>query len=470
MAVALITRKSTRDDAKVSLGRQEALGREWAQQHRPGVPVLLFEDAAVSGTVMDRPGWVAFTDALKAGVITDVWAWEQSRLTRAGVTAWDDVCRLLSAAGIYEVHTHRQGQVRVAEGDRLHGSINSVMDQHEREVLRVRTIDGLEHIANEGRPTGSTGYGYRRIYGDDGRPILVPEPDEAAEVRRMVEAVAAGSSLGLVASELNERGVPTPSGAKQWRRESVKVIVTAPRIIGQRVHRGKVVGKALWDPIVDRSVWELAQQRIGQPVKRAGTRRRYLLSGGLAVCDACDKPLISASTKARGQRLPSYQCPSPRRMEKGCGKCSILAERLEPYVLSVVGEWLMDPAVTTEMQRQQRATQADSGPLRDELDRIDAQLADMAVQWASGDRTDIEYAAARRTFAERRQAITDELAALSPQREVTIPDLQAAWATGNTEDQRIVIDALARVRVRGAFHAGRRLTVEERVRVSKAWD
>lgn len=470
MAVALVTRKSSRDEHKVSVTRQETMGREWAETFRPGTPVLVFEDNATSGVVMDRPGWQAFVKAVKAGHITDVWTYEQSRITRAGGGAWDDICELLSAHGIREVHTTRQGAISVVEGDRLHGAFNSVLDKHEREVLRVRTLDGIKHAAEAGKPGPSTGYGYRRIYNAAGKPQLEPDPTEAEHVRAMVSAVAAGDSLGVIAKRLNDNGVPTPRGATQWRRESVKAIVTAPRIAGLRVHQAKVIGPATWPAIVDRKLWERAQARLTtrRPGTVASDRRRYLLTGGLAVCAACGTALISGTTPVRGVREPSYQCPHPSRPDGGCGKCSILASRLEDHVVTVIGGWLNDPVTIEAVNDYLRAENVNADPIHAELQEVEARMADLAVRYANDDIIEIEYAAERRTYHERRQALLGQLAYV-PVEEVTLDELQAVWAEAGV-GRKPVISALAEpVRVAGAFRDGRRLTVEERVTVEPRW-
>lgn len=465
VVVAIITRKSSRDEHKVSVMRQEAMGREWAEAFRPGVPVEVFEDNATSGVVMDRPGWVAFTQAVKAGVITDVWTYEQSRLTRAGGGAWDDVCALLSAAGIREVHTTRQGAISVVEGDRVHGRINSVMDQHEREVLRVRTLDGLKHAAADGKPGAATGYGYKRTYDESGRPVLEPDEEQVPHVRAMVQAVADGDSLGVIAARLNELGVPTANGAKVWRREAVRAIVSAPRIVGLRVHQARVVGPAKWEAIVDRATWERAQARLMtmRPGTVASKRRQYLLTGGLAACAACGTPLISGTTLLRGERLPSYQCPHPSRVENGCGKCSILADRLEDHVTELVWKHLTDPAYLDAINDLLRAGAVDTRPIHAELEHVEGLMADLAVRHANEEVIEVEYAAERRTLAERRQALLGQLAH-APVEEITIDRLLAAWEHGGIS-RRPIIPLLVEtpILVRGAFSDGHRLTVEDRV-------
>lgn len=466
MAVAIVTRKSTRDEAKVSITRQEAWGREWAEANRPGEQVLVFSGDAVSGADMQRADWLAFVDAVTAGVVSDVWAWEQSRLTRAGAQSWDEVCELLTAAGIRSVQTHRQGAVSVVEGDRIHGRMNAVLDQHERELARVRTLEGLADLASQGKPGGATGYGFRRVYGPDGKPILEPDPKQAREVVRMVKAIAAGASLGVVVDDLNRRNVPTPSGGKRWRRDSVRAIVTSPRVVGQRVHQAKIVGAAQWPAIVDEDMWKQARARLqsNRPGTTLDDRRRYLLTGGLARCAHCDSALIASTTPVRGMRLPSYACPHPSRPDGGCGKCSILADRLEQHVHDEVAGLFKDQVWVDAVNAALAAVGPEREPLQQELARIDGQLEALAVKWATGELLDVEHQAARSVLVDARREVESGLFALPVVPDVDVETLAGLWSGADVTGRRDVLVALgAVVSVRGAFAVGRRLLLAERV-------
>lgn len=473
--LAIVTRKSTRDEQQVSIGRQEKLGRAWAKANRPGVPVAVFSDNATPGTDMERPGWVAFTTAVRAGQVDDVWAYEQSRLTRAGATTWDEVCVLLWAAGIEQLHTHVQGSIGVVEGNRLQGRILAVVDQEERERVKVRVRDAFVNIAEEGRPTGATGFGYRRTRDDDGRPALEPDPDQAPTVRWMVDEIAAGSSLGLVARTLTERGVPTSRGGK-WTSMSVKLIVTAPRIVGERVHRGRLVGPARWPAIVDRGVWDRAQARLAdhRPGRTASQRRQYLLTGGLAVCGGCGHALTSATTSVRGKPEPSYHCPHPSLSNGGCGHCSIVARNLEPHVVAAVAALLADEDHITELNRFLATGRADTAPIREALAEAEGRLVELAERWATGEMLDIEHAAARRSLVAQREKLHADLAAHPVEVSVSAEEIAADWAAatdaGDVAAMRPVVATLLRpVVVERAFRDGRRLTVAERVTIEPAF-
>lgn len=470
--VALYCRRSVDPaDLGVSVAVQEKACRRYAAEHWPDLPVVAYvdNDLSAANPGVHRPRYAAMVDAIRAGRVAQVVVREQSRLTRQ-VDQWEALCTTLQVAKIDAVHQTHGGPVSVTEGSRLPGRIMAVVDAEYVEQVKVKVKLALESNAEDGRPHGRPGYGYRRDE-VDGRVVWEPDEQTAPIARRVVAEVAAGDSLGLVATRLNQEGVPTPRGAKRWAGSTVRSIVTAPRLIGQRVHLGSL-SPATWPPIVDEGIWRKAQARLGQ--NPAGTtaadRRRYLLTGGLAVCDACDTPLISSTTPVRGERVPSYQCPHPSRPDGGCGHCSILAGRLEDHVTAQVGEWLATPAFVAALNHYLSADALDVAPIREELADVEARLAHLAAQWAAGEILELENHAARRGLLARRSDLMAELDRHPAPVSVTAEQIAQGWEDGDVQVRRGLVRVVAGpIRVVSAFADGRRLTTAERVAVHPAW-
>ncbi len=79
---------------------------------------------------------------------------------------------------------------------------------------------GLEGRVRAGKSAGGISYGYEtvRTLGPDGIPTTGDSrivPEEAAEVRRMFEAFAAGRSPRAIAMALNAESIPGPAG-RAW--------------------------------------------------------------------------------------------------------------------------------------------------------------------------------------------------------------------------------------------------------------
>ncbi|WP_407924509.1 recombinase family protein [Actinomadura physcomitrii] len=149
--------------------------------------------------------------------------------------------------------------------------------------------------AQRGIPhTGGRTFGYRLVDGAPGAIEVVPE--EAAVIRAAVAACAEGRSWGAMTDIFARSGLPTGNGGP-WRTQTVKQIISSPRLAGLRMLDGEIVigpnGSPVlgcWEPIISRAEWEAVRARY-EPRRRAPggrslagngrTPRKYLLSGFL---------------------------------------------------------------------------------------------------------------------------------------------------------------------------------------------
>ena len=165
---------------------QERWGRDYAGSAWPGMPIRVFADNDISAANGDkRPGYDRLREAISQGEVAHVWAVEQSRLERREVE-WFQLAALLDAAGITELHTNRDGIVRVR--DEVVG-IKAVLNADEVRKLKRRVNDRLDAIAAEGRPAGSVVFGYRHGRDETGGKTLVQIPEQAEAIRGAAERV-----------------------------------------------------------------------------------------------------------------------------------------------------------------------------------------------------------------------------------------------------------------------------------------
>jgi site-specific DNA recombinase len=95
--------------------RQEQWGRSYATRVWPGPPMRVFSDTGIAAANGDaRPGYGSLRDAVAHGEIGHLWCVEQSRLERQEI-GWFVLAAELAEAGIGEVHTDRDGIVRVGD-------------------------------------------------------------------------------------------------------------------------------------------------------------------------------------------------------------------------------------------------------------------------------------------------------------------------------------------------------------------
>lgn len=433
---------------------QVEAGLRYAAEHFPGSRVEVYADNDLSGADPDvyRPDYDRLLHDIRAGHVDHVVCSEQNRLTRRPAE-WEELVIVLTKAGIDRVHCWRTGTVEVA-GSKLVGRILAAVDAEEVERLRARVTDRLRAIAEEGRPHGGSYFAYTRTV-KDGRPHLEPDPERAEVVREAASRLLAGWSLSALASDLNARGIPRSRGGKAWTASSVRSLVSNPAVAGYRTYRGALI-PGTWSPVLDPEVWYHVRHLLAQDIRvdtptglysasrvRELPRRRYLLTGGLAVCAVCQEPLgASQRQDRRKERTAVYGCRT-----KGCYKVSILAVPLEDHVARELLRELDTPRFRSQL--------ADDGSERTKLtERIsaaEARKAEIAGKYAAGEMDDLEWAAARAATTKRISGLTAELASLPPREVFDVDAVRDAWGLMTLGERRAVVSRFVReVRVSAA--------------------
>lgn len=166
---------------------QERWGRKYTARTWPGVPVRVFADNDLSAAADDvvRPEYARLREAIGRGEIAHVWAVEQYRLKRREI-AWFEFVALMDAAGIPELHTDRDGVVRVRDDV---ASIKAVLGAGEVRRLKRRINDTLAEKAALGEPPASRPFGYRHATTEDGTKTYEAVPSEADAIRQAAESV-----------------------------------------------------------------------------------------------------------------------------------------------------------------------------------------------------------------------------------------------------------------------------------------
>lgn len=428
---------------------QEGWGRDYAAKVWPGLEVRVFTDndlSAASGGI--RPGYEALRAALAVGNVAHLWAVEQSRLERTEV-GWFAFAAQLDEAGVAELHTNRDGVVRVR--DEVAG-IRAVIAAGEVRKLRRRVRDKHAELAAQGRPAGGHPYGYRHAAAADGTRTLEIIPEQAEVIRESAEKVLAGWSLTRVANELVDRGLTGGQGGK-ITSQTIRGMLTNPVVAGFRSHHGQLT-RGVWEAVLAEETWRAVRDRLSaprivlrsdggtHPVRDLGPRpntrttgRRYLLTGGVAVCAVCGAPLSAGLKQVRARKVPYYLC-----LQKMGGRAcvGILAEATEA---EVVGRLL------TELDNPEfRAALAvdDHADRRQDIDRqlrnTEGRRKELAALWAGGELTAEEWRTARQAIELREQQLRLDLAAVpAPVADVDIDLIGEAWPAMNLDERREII-------------------------------
>ncbi|MFJ4735206.1 recombinase family protein [Streptomyces sp. NPDC088770] len=334
-----------------------------------------------------------------------------------------------------------------AAGRLLAGLLGEV-DTFEVEQMSEREQREMRQRVERGEiPTGPRCFGYT----PDGDEVI---DTEAAEVRKMYQALAAGGTLSGIAADLNKREILNRNG-KAWTHNAVRYLLMNERYAGLREYNGTTyTGK--WPAIVNEDVWRQAVAILTDPSRKTspGPARKWLLSG-LARCGVCNNgtTVTSAQRSAKGsyEGARIYKCRGPvKHLGRTAEPIDRLIAGVEPgQPLGLVPQLLVREDAA-------RLLLDDERPDMDELNAkatvLRARLKNMADAFADDDEADaLEFKRAVRRIKDRLKEIEQQMT--SPARAAVLgelvrsDDIVAAWAATPLDRKRAVVDMLMTVTI-----------------------
>jgi site-specific DNA recombinase len=473
-----------------SVDDQEAEGTAWAR--RAGADLVrVFTDPGLSASqfaTKERPGFRKLLAAVEAGEIDVVWVWAIDRSQR-------DLRVFTELRDLFQ----RQ-QVALSVNGRLHDpniyddwmmlGFTSMFGERYSVELSKNVRRGQKSAAADGAPHGPIPYGYKRtraqnrpeglpadrVWMDSTKLFVWQEPDlwdgdeqavdrsPAWVVREIYRRAAAGDSLGAIARDLNDRGIPLPRGGNpgprnRWTNTQIKRIALNPAYLGLRVYQHDWAGEGWakahksvmpvpgkWPPLVGEEQFWQVHRLLTDPARK--TDRPYAaksLLSCLVTCAKCGGEVAAAWTgRNNGTRYNVYAC--------GYRRCaSISRERLDDYVEEVMVKFLSDPDVYAELTRVDNSADADQA--RADADQARAELAQVFADLEAG-----LVSARAATIEERRltEVITEaEQRARKASAEPVLaghagPGAEAAWGRASLEVKRQIIRRVADIRLKPA--------------------
>lgn len=386
MRVATYARVSTlgQSERGHSLAEQKATLAAYCEKNQLTL-VEHVSDAAVSGTIADRPGIVRLRELVAARVIDAIICAKVDRLARKaflGEAFIDEMARL-GVAVIFSDQQFAPGAV----GDLTRGILGHVA-QFEHSQITERLISGRTRKAKDRAvmPSGRPPFGFRQVSvsearavpafaGRDGETLIVEE--EAAVVREAFRRYAAGEPMADLCRWLQEDPVAGSRGV--WKHVRLKWMLRNEAYAGVRRFRGQVIP---CPAIVSPEVWQATQARLERSSTSSGRPSLAYLLSGCVFCDEC-KNQNGTPRRCVGWRMAHhpgarryYRCPSVSdSFRESCG-ISIRAERLETMVRKQL-EFNFRPGVLAAEARR---------------------LAEL--EWATGNSVEVEIARLRQTLAQ----------------------------------------------------------------------
>lgn len=199
-------RVSTEEQADSRAGLEAQRAAILAEAERRGWKLVeVIEDAGYSGKNLKRPGIQAALEALQSRRADTLVVAKLDRLSRS----------LLDFAGLMDKATRERwalvaldlGVDTTSPAGEAMANVLATFAQFERRLIGQRTREALATKKAQGVRLG--------------RPTNVP----AEVVERVREAKDRGLSLRAIAAMLNEDGVPTGQGGRQWYASSVKAVL-----------------------------------------------------------------------------------------------------------------------------------------------------------------------------------------------------------------------------------------------------
>jgi len=497
--------------ARVSLDRREraSVEEQLADLHatikRLGwVPIAELADNDVPASRYsreDRPAWLQLLRLIRSGALDAVGFWELSRSTRRRVEwaefaelAIDHRLRILVGSSVY--NADNPNEMHILDMMATQGILE--VGQSSKRLRRFQRAN-----AEQGRPAGVPGYGYRRRYDPATGRLIGQEPDPAeAEVVRMVaQWIKAGWSINRIAGELNRRRIPTERGrlageryvdsrgrervALGWVPANLRRVMSRPELKGVRTHKGQEVARGQWEPVLSPTEWAEVQAAFTRTRRRAaaaGQRfsrdgaARWLLSGG-AVCDVCGGDIRAVPRRGHGRAPDGEVDPAGWRY-----RCAGLYEGAPMGHVSRRADWLdeaVEVLVVREFARPDvlEAFVDREGPeeverARVEILKIEEELRqleeDVEVGLVTPRIASARERALQRQLEELRQAARPRLVDPLVARLADAEDVLAVWRGWGLDQRRAALRVATReIRVLPARVPGRntRPPVEELVRI-----
>jgi site-specific DNA recombinase len=398
-----------------------------------------------------RPGYEAMIEQARRGQLDAIIAWDADRLTRQPIEN-EALIDLAERHGVKLATVTGEYDLATANG-RLHFRIKGAVARHESEQKADRLRLKHKEIAEDGRPNGGP-----RPFGFLADRVTI-NGDEAALLREAADRLLKGETAWGICSDWERRGVKTGTGAT-WRTRTLKRLLESPRVAGLRAHRGVVVGKATWDPILDEPTWRRVKAVLA--VQHGVTGPRAYLLAGLLVCGRCggDAKLKSQPVVRKDGSRRSYQCVA-------CFGLARLAEPLEAHVRDRVA------AALDEARLRQAVDQDDREPARllALLEEADQRLAEAEhARFVTGELRPDRFPAIQAELEARIAELQRQLAKV---RRAELPSgsaLLAAWDRMTLDEQRAAVtQAVERVVVKPCGRGLRGARAVNRETVEVVW-
>lgn len=315
-------------------------------------------------------------------------------------------------------------------------------------------------LATAGKFTGGPiPYGWEMV----GKVPVIVEGD-AVEIRKAVNSIIAGASIGSIVRDLNARGVLTRRG-QVWTSTSVRNLVMRPTNAGLSSYHGEILGASVFPPIVSEDQWRTASAIVKDPSRRSAfdSKVKHLLAGMLR-CGTCGGAMKTSSRmQGTSSRTTShyYKC-----ITRGDGHSFQTAAPVEDLVSKVTVAHLENQQSQGKMSFPD--DEAKLAKLRTEALTLRGRLDESANSFADGIITAKQLETITTRVREQLDKTTASMSALghgSPLPPPNVANIRDWWAAVGIERQRAIIDSIMAIYVDPIRKSAPRTFDPERIRI-----
>lgn len=327
---ALYARVSTEDQvdrAFASVEAQLETLRAWVTE-RGGEIVAEYIEEGVSGTKSKRP---VMTKLINEIAVRGV-----------GVVLTTSLCRLGRGAAyhVLENRIHEEGatvrSVDEPEGDDVGAQIQIQAKQFINGLYPVyikhQTKNKMKQMVARGYVAGFLPFGLRAVALEEGdrnsSKVAKPHPEEAPIVVAAFDVYIQKRTLAAVRQFLND------STSRKWTTTTVKHLISNRAYVGVQEF-GEWTNETAWEPIVDRGVFEKAQEILASQVRAVRSPRSddyvYLLRE-LIWCPHCG--CRYTPSVAKGGAVRYYECLHGKKKLSNCPVARVNCDALHRTILA----------------------------------------------------------------------------------------------------------------------------------------
>jgi site-specific DNA recombinase len=330
----------------------------------------IYKDNDISASTRSRktrPDYQRLLTDARSGAIDTIIAYTTSRLTRKP-REHEDLLELAEQYGVRFYYVASPSFDLNTSSGRLIARVLAAKDAGEAEDTAERVARAKLANAVQGQYMGGArAYGFEGPIKDKdgnitnkGRINVAVLEDEKAVWCDCVRRIIAGEREMELIRDLNQRGIPSPLGAK-WRIGNLKKLLTRKRYVafnasehpadcpclknpegnGTLVHHG-VEHRAIWPALITAETYEqllAAFEEAGQPWSHGLIKGRTYVLSGFTVCGGCGAPMYGQCRKLdNGGSQRRYRCHGRDNhgTTVGCGKVFRAADALEAFVTAAV--------------------------------------------------------------------------------------------------------------------------------------